>query len=110
PQMLEWGWRIPIGLGSLLIPFIFLLRRYVEESEEFLTRSQRPTASAVFRSVSTHWRVVVLGTMLATMTTVSFYLITAYTPTFGSTELHLRATDALEVTLCVGAVNFVLLP
>jgi MFS family permease len=109
-EMLSWGWRIPIGLGLLLIPFIFLIRSYVEESEEFLSNSKRPAASAVFRSIAANWRVVGLGTLLATMTTVSFYLITAYTPTFGSAVLRLQPREALTVTLCVGLANFIMLP
>jgi MFS family permease len=48
--------------------------------------------------------------MLSTMTTVCFYLITAYTPTFGGTVLHLEATGVQWVILCVGASNFVWLP
>jgi MFS family permease len=44
------------------------------------------------------------------MTTVSFYMITAYTPTFGSAVLHLRSIDSLVVTLCVGASNLFWLP
>ncbi len=47
---------------------------------------------------------------MVTMTTVSFYMITAYTPTFGSSVLHLAATDSLVVTLCVGASNLFWLP
>src|SRR5689334_12375993 len=26
-QMLDWGWRVPLLIGSMLIPFIFLMRR-----------------------------------------------------------------------------------
>ncbi len=48
--------------------------------------------------------------MLVTMTTVSFYMITAYTPTFGGTVLHLSSKDTLVVTLCVGLSNFFWLP
>ena len=48
--------------------------------------------------------------MPATMTTVCFYLVTAYTPTFGSAVLHLAPTGNLVVTLCVGACNFIVLP
>ncbi len=48
--------------------------------------------------------------MLVTMTTVSFYLITAYTPTFGHTVLHLASRDNLIVTLCVGISNLFWLP
>src|SRR5260370_33336016 len=51
-----------------------------------------------------------IGTMLVTMTTVSFYMITAYTPTFGSSVLHLASIDSLIATLCVGASNLFWLP
>jgi MFS family permease len=48
--------------------------------------------------------------MLVTMTTVSFYFITAYTPTFGAVALKLDARSNMLVTLCVGVSNFLLLP
>jgi MFS family permease len=48
--------------------------------------------------------------MMVAMTTVSFYLITAYTPTFGQSELHLTSIASLIVTLCVGFSNFFWLP
>jgi MFS family permease len=44
------------------------------------------------------------------MTTVSFYFITAYTPTYGTSVLHLAASGNLVVTLCVGACNLAVLP
>ena len=47
---------------------------------------------------------------MATMTTVFFYMITAYTPTYGSKVLALSATASLLVTLCVGLTNFAMLP
>ena len=109
-QMIAWGWRIPILVGCVLIPFIFVIRQSLQETPEFLARKHRPRIPEILRSLTTNWRVVLLGTMLATMTTVSFYLITAYTPTFGSVELKLSATTNLIVTLCVGISNFILLP
>ena len=48
--------------------------------------------------------------LLVTMTTVSFYMITAYTPTFGNSVLHLGSIDSMVVTLCVGASNLFWLP
>src|ERR1700754_2635613 len=48
--------------------------------------------------------------MMDIMTTVFFYMITAYTPTFGSKVLSLTATDSLIVTVCVGLSNFLMLP
>ena len=47
---------------------------------------------------------------MVTMTTVSFYMITAYTPTFGESVLHLASVHSLVVTLCVGASNLFWLP
>ncbi len=67
-------------------------------------------ASDVFRIVASHWRIVLSGMMLVVFTTTSFYLITAYTPTFGKQALHLDARSAFLVTLCVGLSNFVWLP
>src|SRR5271157_2567997 len=48
--------------------------------------------------------------MLTIMTTTAFYLITAYTPTYGREALHLAVRDNLIVTLCVGLSNFIWLP
>jgi MHS family citrate/tricarballylate:H+ symporter-like MFS transporter len=109
-QMNSFGWRIPFVIGCAIIPFIFVIRRSLQESEEFLARKLRPTLPEVVASIGANWRVVLAGTMLVLMTTVSFYLITAYTPTFGRSVLKLSEADALTVTICVGLSNFVWLP
>jgi MFS family permease len=53
---------------------------------------------------------VSLGAAMVVMSTVSFYLITAYTPTFGTAVLHLPVRQSLTVSLCVGLSNLILLP
>jgi MFS family permease len=58
----------------------------------------------------TNWRLIFLGMMLTTTTTVTFYLITAYMPTYGGTVLHLTAKESMLVTLCVGISNLCFLP
>jgi MFS transporter, MHS family, citrate/tricarballylate:H+ symporter len=108
--MNSWGWRIPFFIGCLIIPFLFLLRRSLRETEAFLARKERPTAVQILRTLAANWRLVLIGLMLVTMTTVSFYLITVYTPTFGTNELHLAALDSLIVTFWVGLSNFIWLP
>jgi MFS transporter, MHS family, citrate/tricarballylate:H+ symporter len=64
----------------LHIPFLFRLRRSLGETDEFVSRKRHPNTSEILRSLAGNWPVVILGTMLVTMTTVSFYMITAYTP------------------------------
>jgi MHS family citrate/tricarballylate:H+ symporter-like MFS transporter len=102
----EWGWRIPFFIGCLIIPFIFFLRRTLEETPEFLAMKKHPTTSEVFASAVANWRIVVLGMMLAIMTTVTFYFVTVYTPTFGKNVLKLSTQDSLLVTLMVAFTNF----
>jgi MFS family permease len=109
-KMTAWGWRVPLLLGCAIIPFLFRLRRSLQETDEFIARKHRPSTSEILRSLTANWRIVVIGTMMVTMTTVSFYMITAYTPTFGSSVLHLAGIDSLIVTLCVGASNLFWLP
>src|SRR5260370_1864409 len=76
-------------LGCGIIPFLFRLRRSLQETDEFVARKHRPTTSEIFRSLTANWAVVVIGMLMVTMTTVSFYMITAYTPTVGNSVLHL---------------------
>jgi MHS family citrate/tricarballylate:H+ symporter-like MFS transporter len=105
-----WGWRIPFFIGCLIVPFVFVIRRSLQETEAFIARTHRPDAREIFRSMIEHWQIVAAGTLLVVMTTVSFYLITVYTPTFGRTVLHLSAADSLMVTFCVGLSNLFWLP
>jgi MFS family permease len=109
-KVMAWGWRIPLLLGCVILPFLFRLRRSLQETDEFVARKHRPSISEILRSLTASWKIVLIGTMMATMTTVSFYMITAYTPTFGNSVLHLASVESLIVTLCVGASNLFWLP
>ncbi|WP_259758272.1 MFS transporter [Pseudomonas sp. GCEP-101] len=111
PQdMGEWGWRVPFFVGCLIVPALFIIRRSLEETPEFQKRKHHPSLGQVLRSIGENFGLVLAGTAMVVMTTVSFYLITAYTPTFGKNELHLSDFDSLLVTMCVGLSNFVWLP
>jgi len=109
-QMTSWGWRVPMLVGCFIVPFLFRLRRSLDESDEFRARTGHPDTREILRSLAANAWLVAIGTLLVTMTTVSFYMITAYTPTFGNTVLHLASMDSLIVTLCVGASNLFWLP
>jgi MFS family permease len=109
-QLQAWGWRIPLIVGCLIIPFIYLIRRTLQETDEFAARSHHPTPSQIYAGVLANWRIVVTGVAMVVMTSVSFYTITAYTPTFGKDILKLTQSDALLVTLVVGLSNLFWLP
>jgi MFS family permease len=109
-QLQAWGWRIPLIVGCLIIPFIYMIRNTLQETDEFAARKHHPTPSEIYTSMLMHWRIVVTGVAMVLMTTVSFYTITAYTPTFGKNILKLSQSDALLVTLYVGLSNLIWLP
>jgi MFS family permease len=109
-EMTRRGWRVPLLIGCSIIPLLFLLRRSLEETPEFLQRKHALLPREILRMLARSWRLVAIGALLTIMNTVCFYLITAYTPTFGGTVLHLAAKDYMTVTLCVGASNLFWLP
>ncbi len=108
--MSAWGWRVPFFIGCMIVPLLFWLRRSLAETEVFLAQKHHPGISEILSSLASNWVIVVIGVLLSTMTTVSFYLITAYTPTYGIAVLHLTSRQSLLVTFCVGMSNFFWLP
>jgi MFS transporter, MHS family, citrate/tricarballylate:H+ symporter len=109
-QMTAWGWRIPFLIGCLIIPLIMVLRRSLKETEEFANQKRHPTGPEVLRIIGANWQVVLRGILMSSLTTTTFYLITAYTPTFGKQVLGFADRDNLIVTLCVGFSNLFWLP
>nr|WP_275425351.1 MFS transporter [Xanthomonas oryzae] len=101
---------MPFGIGCVIIPFIFLLRRSLEETAEFAQRRQPVTMKQVMRGLAKNASIVIAGGLMVALTTTAFYLITVYAPTFGKTVLKLSTGDALIVTLLVGVSNFMWLP
>src|SRR5947207_4472059 len=51
-QMNAWGWRIPLLIGCVIIPLLFLLRRSLTETNAFLARKRHPSSSEILRSVA----------------------------------------------------------
>src|SRR5450755_4429995 len=66
-QMDAWGWRLPLLVGCLIIPFLFLIRRSLTETGEFLSRKRHFSTRDILRSLAANWRVVGLATMLVAM-------------------------------------------
>ena len=109
-QMTAWGWRIPLWIGCAIVPFLFVIRRSLSETDEFLVEKRHPGFREAIDSVFENWQVVGCGFLLALMTSVEFYLITTYPPTFGASVLHLSREQSLLTALLVGISNFIWLP
>jgi MFS family permease len=104
------GWRIPFFVGCAIIPFVFVIRDSLAETPVFAARKVHPTLRQIADSMLHNWKLILGGMCLVIMSTVNFYLITGYTPTFGRTALALSEPEVLTVTICVGVSNFLWLP
>jgi MFS family permease len=109
-EMTSWGWRIPLLAGLIAIPMVLWLRSSLEETEAFRHSRHVRSTREVLQVLSANWKLIANGIALTVMTTTSFYLITAYTPTYAREALHMMPNSVFAVTLLVGLSNVVWLP
>ncbi|MDR7016716.1 MFS transporter [Acinetobacter sp. 3657] len=109
-QVDAWAWRIPFFVGCAIIPFIFWLRKSLQETEAFASRKEHPSTRQIMATLAANWKIVLVGMCMVATTTTMFYFITVYTPTYGKEVLHLSSTESLIATVMVGTSNFLLLP
>jgi MFS family permease len=109
-DMTLWGWRVPLLIGVVAIPFLYWLRRSLPETEVFAHSRHVRSMGEVLRIIGANWGLIVTGMALSVMTTTTFYLITAYTPTYGQQVLQMSPQDSLLVTVLVGVSNLLWLP
>jgi MFS transporter, MHS family, citrate/tricarballylate:H+ symporter len=109
-QIGEWGWRVPFFIGCLIVPVVLVLRKSLEETNEFLSQKKRESMWEILSAVFRNWRIIATGACLVLMTAVSFYLITVYTPAYAKTVLGLSTEQSLLVTFAVGLSNFFWVP
>ena len=109
-QMAGFGWRIPFIFGCLVIPVVFFLRSYLQETESFKRAKHHPSINEIIRSTLANFPLIAGCSMMVMLTTVSFYMITAYTPTYAKDVIHLSGAKAFFITMCIGLANFIFLP
>jgi MFS family permease len=85
---------------------LYIFRRHMVESQAFLQQQHRLAVPELLNRMLASWPIILAGMLMVAMTTVSFYLLTTYTPTFGKVELHLSAEDGFLVMLSIGISNF----
>jgi MHS family proline/betaine transporter-like MFS transporter len=104
-QMLDWGWRVPFLLGTLIGPVAWYIRRKAEESPEFAVGQHGDVQPLreVLRSDKT--RVLLGAGIVAAGAAGSF--MNQYMPTFANTHLGLTRSQALIGTLVASGINSV---
>ncbi|MBB3452396.1 metabolite-proton symporter [Rhizobium sp. BK313] len=85
-DFLDYGWRIPFLISLALVAIGLYVRLKITETPEFrraIEKQERVSVpiAVIFRS---HLRSLVLGTIIAVATFVLFYLMTAFTLSWGT--------------------------
>jgi metabolite-proton symporter len=106
-DFLRFGWRIPFLATALLVGVGLYVRLRLEETPVFrkaLEKKERAPVPLleVFRS---HWRVLILGTMLALTVFVDFYLMTVFTLAWGTKHLG-YSRDTFLILQMLGVIFF----
>ena len=83
---LDYGWRVPFLISVLLVAVGLYVRLKITETPEFrraIEKEERVSVpiAVIFRS---HLRSLILGTIIAVATFVLFYLMTAFTLSWGT--------------------------
>ncbi len=99
PQLTAFGWRIALGLGFVVVPIGFILRRNLPET---LGAPERVTPIADTGVL----RTAIAGLLIIMGSTTSFYVI-SFLSTYAQIVLHMRANIAFASTLIFGICNLV---
>ncbi|HXW26289.1 MAG TPA: MFS transporter [Xanthobacteraceae bacterium] len=103
-----WGWRIPVLIGCLIAPFIFLIRRSLAETPDFLASRPPPRTLEALRSIGRNLDVVAAGTVLVSTVAICTYLFSSFLLAYGITVLKLANTRnvalVITATFCLSCL------
>ncbi len=102
----QGGWRIPFLVGCLVVPFLFIIRKGLEESPEFSnTKHCTRKLSEMIKNAILNLRLMLIGIAMVMTTTTFYYFITVYTPTYAKNILHFSSVQSFGVTVMVAFSN-----
>ncbi|MEO1543463.1 MAG: MFS transporter [Pseudomonadota bacterium] len=94
-QLLEWGWRIPFVMGAAVGIAGFVLRRHMPEDAP--TTKQTEIRSPLITAVRSHWQQMAIGSGIAILIAVNFYMTFIYLTTYMVSVSGLEKTVSLEI-------------
>jgi metabolite-proton symporter len=106
-QFFAWGWRIPFLASSLLVFVGLYVRLQITETpafQETIDRNERVKAP-LLNVLRDHTRMLILTTVASVTTFVTFYLMTVFTLSWGTTQLGYTRQDFLVVQI-IGVLFF----
>lgn len=112
---LTWGWRIPFLLALVLAIVAVVLRRQLEESEEFTTTRAQQEASGVkrpnpVREAFRHPKNTILGVLIGLPQSIAGYVVLTFGLAYLVTTKHIPAQVGFIGTMLVGFLQIFAAP
>lgn len=109
-DMHDWGWRVALGVGALVLPFGLIVRRTLPETlhrqePKLDVHPEREGEAGRLAAIVAHWRVILMGLGIIAGGTIATYISTFMT-TYAQTTLHMGIRTGLLVAVVTGVTGF----
>ena len=109
-QAHEWGWRIALAIGVVVLPFGLIIRRHLPETlgheePKLASHTDIGAESGPLAVLFSHWPVILCGLGLIAAGTISTYVFSFMT-TYAQTTLHMGMQTGLLVAVTNGVAGF----
>jgi len=109
-QIRAWGWRIPFVIGALLAVIALVMRRNLQETEQFEAAKSVVKRTSSLRMLARYPREVLLVVGLTAGGTAAFYTYTTYMQKFLKLSVGLTDDQTTMVTLAALVFGMTLQP
>lgn len=93
-QLHDWGWRIPFAIGLLIAPVGYWIRNNLVEPE---FDTAKPAASIRGEGIQQQLKPIFCSILLTASTTIAFYILIIYMPTFANKTLQISLDKAFAI-------------
>lgn len=98
-QLTEWGWRVALLTGTVIVPFALVIRRSLPET------IHQPDHLEAGPSAPGQTRSIILGALMISGGTIATYMF-IYLATYGQNTLGFSASVAMGATLAANVARF----
>ena len=110
-QAHDWGWRLALAIGVLVLPFGLVIRSHLPETlghvePKLAAHANIAEGAGQLAVLAGHWRVILCGLGLIAAGTISTYVFSFMT-TYAQTTLHMGLQTGLWVAVSNGVAGFV---
>ncbi|MFE3448480.1 MFS transporter [Nonomuraea sp. NPDC059194] len=107
---LAWGWRVPFLLSGVLVLVGLWIRLSISESPVFQQAPPLEDKTPLAAVLKHHRRDVLIAIGARMAENISFYLITVFVITYGTTVVKLDKPTILSAVLIASAIHFITIP